>query len=146
MRTRLFLAKAALALTSKIATRNPVACPSILGRWGAGTDTPTPPPRPSARPACHGFRKNHRSRIPMRALLFLAAGALAATLTELHEPFGLNDNLTIPIFSSLAMQWAFSRIQGWGPTPAGCSALAWTLPPPFPPSISYTPLPPLPQI
>jgi len=38
-------------------------------------------------------------------------GALAATLTELYEPFGLNDNLTIPVFSSLAMQWAFHRIQ-----------------------------------
>jgi len=45
-------------------------------------------------------------------ILPLSAGALAATLTELHEPFGINDNLTIPIFSSLAMQWAFSRIQG----------------------------------
>merc|ERR1712228_250099 len=38
-------------------------------------------------------------------------GALAATLTELYEPLRLNDNLTIPVFSSLAMQWAFARIQ-----------------------------------
>ena len=38
-------------------------------------------------------------------------GALAATLTELYEPFNLNDNLTSPVFSSLAMQWAFHRIQ-----------------------------------
>ena len=38
-------------------------------------------------------------------------GALVATLTELHEPFRLNDNLTIPIFSSIAMQLAFHRIQ-----------------------------------
>jgi len=38
-------------------------------------------------------------------------GALAATLTELYEPFHLNDNLTIPVFSSLAMQLAFLRIQ-----------------------------------
>ena len=37
-------------------------------------------------------------------------GALVATLTELHEPLRLNDNLTIPIFSSLAMQLAFARI------------------------------------
>jgi diacylglycerol kinase (CTP) len=37
-------------------------------------------------------------------------GALAATLTELYEPFGLNDNLTIPVFSSVAMQLAFRRI------------------------------------
>ena len=38
-------------------------------------------------------------------------GAVAATLTELYEPLGLNDNLTIPLFSSLAMQWGFARIQ-----------------------------------
>ena len=38
-------------------------------------------------------------------------GALTATLTELYEPFQLNDNLTIPVLSSLAMQLAFSRIQ-----------------------------------
>ena len=37
-------------------------------------------------------------------------GALAATLTELYEPMGLNDNLTIPVISSLAMQWGFNRI------------------------------------
>ena len=36
---------------------------------------------------------------------------MAATLTELYEPLGLNDNLTIPLFSSLAMQWGFARIQ-----------------------------------
>merc|ERR1719263_335105 len=38
-------------------------------------------------------------------------GALAATLVELYEPFRLNDNLTIPIVSSMAMQLAFRRIQ-----------------------------------
>ena len=43
--------------------------------------------------------------------------ALVATLTELYEPFGLNDNLTIPIFSAAAMAWAFGRIQE-------CSVLA----------------------
>ena len=37
-------------------------------------------------------------------------GALVATLTELHEPLRLNDNLTIPVFSSIAMQLAFARI------------------------------------
>ena len=41
-------------------------------------------------------------------------GAAAATLTELHEPFGLNDNLTIPLISSAAMNWAFTRIQQCG--------------------------------
>ena len=37
-------------------------------------------------------------------------GALVATLTELHEPLRLNDNLTIPVFSSIAMQLAFQRV------------------------------------
>ena len=38
-------------------------------------------------------------------------GALAATLVELYEPLGLNDNLTIPVISSVAMQIGFTRIQ-----------------------------------
>ena len=38
-------------------------------------------------------------------------GALAATLVELYEPLGLNDNLTIPLISSVAMQLGFTRIQ-----------------------------------
>jgi diacylglycerol kinase (CTP) len=38
-------------------------------------------------------------------------GALVATLVELYEPFGINDNLTIPITSSLALQWGLSRIE-----------------------------------
>lgn len=38
-------------------------------------------------------------------------GALVATLTELYEPFGVNDNLTIPLFSSLALQWGFKRVE-----------------------------------
>lgn len=37
-------------------------------------------------------------------------GALAATLTELYEPLYLNDNLTIPLISSLALTWGFHRI------------------------------------
>merc|ERR1712072_1421370 len=37
-------------------------------------------------------------------------GSLVATLTELYEPFGLNDNLTIPVFSSLALTWGLMRI------------------------------------
>mmetsp|Transcript_59802 Transcript_59802/g.129632 ORF Transcript_59802/g.129632 Transcript_59802/m.129632 type:complete len:287 (+) Transcript_59802:320-1180(+) len=37
-------------------------------------------------------------------------GALTATLTELFEPLHLNDNLTIPLLSSMVMQWAFARI------------------------------------
>ncbi len=38
-------------------------------------------------------------------------GALVATLTELYEPFGINDNLTIPVFASLALQIGFGRIR-----------------------------------
>ena len=38
-------------------------------------------------------------------------GALTATITELYEPCGLNDNLTIPIISSLALQVGLSRIE-----------------------------------
>ena len=37
-------------------------------------------------------------------------GAFIATITELFEPFHLNDNITIPIFSCLALQFALSRI------------------------------------
>ena len=44
-------------------------------------------------------------------------GALAATLTEVYEPLGLNDNLTIPVFSSLALQWGFARISSCGAQP-----------------------------
>ena len=40
----------------------------------------------------------------------VAIGAVVATLTELIEPFGINDNLTIPLFSSIALQFGFSRI------------------------------------
>ncbi len=37
-------------------------------------------------------------------------GALIATITELFEPFHLNDNITIPIFSCLAIHIALARI------------------------------------
>uniref|UniRef100_A0A7S2G5Z1 Dolichol kinase n=1 Tax=Octactis speculum TaxID=3111310 RepID=A0A7S2G5Z1_9STRA len=39
----------------------------------------------------------------------VVVSALVATLTELYEPFHLNDNLTIPLFSSLALAWGFAR-------------------------------------
>mmetsp|Transcript_3929 Transcript_3929/g.5500 ORF Transcript_3929/g.5500 Transcript_3929/m.5500 type:complete len:290 (+) Transcript_3929:80-949(+) len=48
--------------------------------------------------------------IPIREYAsFLAA--LVATVTELYEPFGLNDNLTIPVFSALALQFGFLRVR-----------------------------------
>ena len=40
----------------------------------------------------------------------LFIGAATATLTELNEPFGINDNLSIPLASSVAMTWAFARM------------------------------------
>jgi len=56
--------------------------------------------------------------VPVREYAsFLAA--LVATLTELHEPFGLNDNLTIPVFAALALQFGFLRVQ-CPPTCAPC--------------------------
>lgn len=39
-----------------------------------------------------------------------AFGATVATLVELYEPFGLDDNLTIPVCSSLALTYAFHRV------------------------------------
>lgn len=38
-------------------------------------------------------------------------GATVATIVELYEPFGLNDNLTIPIFTSFALLFALNRAQ-----------------------------------
>lgn len=39
----------------------------------------------------------------------VVVGALVATITELYEPFGLNDNLTIPMLTSVALSWGFQR-------------------------------------
>jgi len=39
-------------------------------------------------------------------------GSLVATLVELHEPLALNDNITIPIASGAALQWALGRVEG----------------------------------
>mmetsp|Transcript_22602 Transcript_22602/g.69495 ORF Transcript_22602/g.69495 Transcript_22602/m.69495 type:complete len:295 (+) Transcript_22602:181-1065(+) len=46
--------------------------------------------------------------VPLREYA-VATAAIVATLTELHEPFGLNDNLTIPLFSALALQIGLQR-------------------------------------
>jgi len=46
--------------------------------------------------------------------VFLAA--LSATLTELYEPFGINDNVSIPVLSSLALTFGFARIYSCEPT------------------------------
>ena len=41
----------------------------------------------------------------------IVIGALVATLVELYEPLGLNDNVTIPVISCIALQWGLSRIE-----------------------------------
>jgi dolichol kinase len=38
-------------------------------------------------------------------------GALAATITELMEPLGLNDNISIPLVSGAVLQYALSRVE-----------------------------------
>jgi dolichol kinase len=60
------------------------------------------PPCVALRFSPHAHARRTRSQV--------AIGAIVATLTELIEPFGINDNLTIPIFSSIALQYGFSRI------------------------------------
>lgn len=41
----------------------------------------------------------------------VVVGSLVATLVELYPPFGIDDNLTIPTFSGMALWWGFLRIQ-----------------------------------
>lgn len=40
-------------------------------------------------------------------------GAAAATLVELWEPFAINDNLTIPVMSGLAIHFGFARLHSF---------------------------------
>ena len=47
--------------------------------------------------------------VPLREYAVIM-GSLVATVTELYEPFGFNDNLTIPIFSSLALHYGLLRV------------------------------------
>ena len=46
--------------------------------------------------------------------------AFIASITELYEPFGINDNMTISLFSCLALQFGFHRI-------ATCERFDWRL-------------------
>lgn len=59
---------------------------------------------------CTIFSQVHLREYPV----FLAA--LVATLTELYEPLGINDNLTIPIFTSIALTFGFARTYSCEPT------------------------------
>lgn len=38
-------------------------------------------------------------------------GSLASTLVELYEPFGINDNITIPFVGGAVLQWALARVE-----------------------------------
>eukprot|EP00418_Pyrodinium_bahamense_P006411 CAMPEP_0179023410 /NCGR_PEP_ID=MMETSP0796-20121207/6913_1 /TAXON_ID=73915 /ORGANISM="Pyrodinium bahamense, Strain pbaha01" /LENGTH=284 /DNA_ID=CAMNT_0020719315 /DNA_START=42 /DNA_END=897 /DNA_ORIENTATION=- len=42
--------------------------------------------------------------------------ALTATLTELYEPFSINDNVSVPLLSSLALTLGFARTYSCEPT------------------------------
>lgn len=42
-------------------------------------------------------------------------GSLVATLVELYEPFGINDNLSIPVLSAFALTFGFQRTQPCDP-------------------------------
>lgn len=41
--------------------------------------------------------------------------SLVATLAEVYEPFGINDNITIPLLSSLALTFGFARTYSCAP-------------------------------
>jgi len=41
----------------------------------------------------------------------VVVSAFVATVVELYEPLGLNDNISIPLCTSLALSWAFERIK-----------------------------------
>jgi len=41
----------------------------------------------------------------------VVVGAIVATIVELYEPFGLNDNITVPVLSSLALEFALERVR-----------------------------------
>jgi diacylglycerol kinase (CTP) len=64
------------------------------------------PPRPCP---CALIQNNHDGPGASARQVFI--GALVATLTELYEPFKINDNLSIPLLASIAMQLAFHRIK-----------------------------------
>ncbi|CAE7221876.1 DGK1 [Symbiodinium microadriaticum] len=54
----------------------------------------------------------------------VAIGSLVATLTELYEPLGINDNVTIPLLSGVALTFGFARTYSCEPAR---SPLLWYL-------------------
>lgn len=59
---------------------------------------------------CTIFSQVHLREYPV----FLAS--LIATLVELYEPFGINDNVAIPVLSSLTLTFGFARTYSCEPT------------------------------
>lgn len=55
------------------------------------------------------------SQVHLREYAVILA-ALVATLAELYEPFGLNDNVTIPVLTGLALTFGFWRTYACEPT------------------------------
>jgi len=55
------------------------------------------------------------SQVHLREYAVFVA-ALVATLTELYEPFGLNDNVSIPVLSGLALTLGFARTYSCEPS------------------------------
>ena len=43
-------------------------------------------------------------------------GAATATIVEMYEPWGMNDNLTIPVLSCFALQYGLSRVEMCAPS------------------------------
>ena len=63
------------------------------------------------RPVVPSCRPASVSQVRLREYAVFV-GALAATLAELYEPLGLNDNMTIPVVTALALEWGFARVSG----------------------------------
>merc|ERR1719265_2702765 len=64
---------------------------------------------------CFCFGCTIFSQVHLREYAVFVA-SLVATLTELYEPFGVNDNVSIPVFSSLALTFGFARTYSCEPT------------------------------
>lgn len=70
---------------------------------------------------CFVFGCTIFSQVHLREYAVVIA-ALTATLVELYEPFGLNDNVTIPVLSSMALTFGFERTYFCDP---GHNPLLW---------------------
>lgn len=64
---------------------------------------------------CFVFGCSIFSQVHLREYAVFIA-ALTATLAELYEPFGLNDNVSIPVLTSLALSFGFQRTYSCEPS------------------------------